>query len=277
MTWRSDDLASVMVASTGQFAGFTQGIIKNWDPDTFENTVTFDGSDHHDLAVTSGVEALTYTPGDVVVLTRWTPSGRGTATYAIAGRWLTPAAGRAEESIAFLRTSLARTIVDDLVSELLVSPAGVDLAKFVNAQLIKSATELGQTTTSSTTFGDGTAAGPTVTDVEVSSTGQCLVLWGASLGAGPITDNGQIGANMSIEVSGASSSAASLARSYHLGQSVTVAGATSWSHRASGRSLAGHLYTGLNAGTHTITAKYATQSGGETVTFSNRLIMVIAY
>jgi hypothetical protein len=177
----------------------------------------------------------------------------------------------------FMRKALISDLVDEVVQELLTSQAGVELAQFVNAQLINTAVDAGQTTTTSTTFGDGSSAGPSVSGVPVTDTGRCLVLWGASIDAGPRTDGGQIGGNMSVAISGATTVAADITRTHQVGQSVTVAGATSWSHRISGRSLTGHLFEGLNAGSHTITGKYATQVSGESVAFANRIIIAIAY
>jgi hypothetical protein len=177
----------------------------------------------------------------------------------------------------FMRKALLSDLVNEIVEELLTSAAGIELAQFVNAQLIQTAVSAGQTTTSSTTFGDGSSAGPQVTGVQITSTGRCLVLWGASIDAGPRTDGGQIGANMSVAISGATTIAADITRTYQTSQSVTVTGATSWSHRIGGRALTGHLFEGLNAGTHTISGKYATGVSGETVAFANRLIIAIAY
>jgi hypothetical protein len=276
MSWRSDDLASVLGGGGGGPVGRTQGIIQSFNPDTFENVVAFGGAQHQNLVVTNPVDALGYQPGDVVIVESWAPSGRGLASYAIAGRWLVPAGGRAAEAVGFLQTTVAKAIVDELVAQLLTSPAGVELAQFVNSQLIQIAVDAGQTTTSSTTFGDGSAAGPQVTGVQVSATGRCLVLWGASADVGPRTDGGQIGGNMSVAISGATTVAADITRTYQVSQSVTVTGA-SWSHRIGGRALTGHLFTGLNAGTHTISGKYASGVSGQSVAFANRLIIAIAY
>lgn len=70
-----------------------QGVIKSWDVETFANTVTVDGVEFRDLPVASGVEALTYQPGDVVLVEKWFPGGRrgelGVGTAWIRGRVIT--------------------------------------------------------------------------------------------------------------------------------------------------------------------------------------------
>jgi hypothetical protein len=254
--------------------------IVEWNPDTAENVILYDGELIPNVPSYTSPDQLSWQPGDEVhLLINYPQSGRrrgGFGSPVIWGRIARPGTEAATNAIAFMQSTLVSALIDDLVAALLVSPAGVELAQFVNAQLIKTAVDLGQTTTSSTTFGDGSAAGPAVTDVQVTSTGRCLVLWGAAIDAGPRTDGGQIGGNMSVAISGASTVAASINHAHQLSQSVTVTGA-SWSHRIGGRSLVGSLFEGLNPGAHTITGKYASGVSGETVAFANRLIIAIAY
>src|SRR5690554_7489000 len=110
--WASDDLASVIIRPDLEFAGWGQGVIEFWDPDTFENRVQYRGSQHENLPVASGVEALTYQPGDVVMLSRWQPTGGGATTLRseIGGRVIVPGTGAAQKAIAFMQSSLAKSL-----------------------------------------------------------------------------------------------------------------------------------------------------------------------
>ena len=62
-----DDLARLIGPSPGEDIRLVQGVIKSWDPDTFENEVDVDGVIRRNVRVGSGIEALTYQPGDVVL------------------------------------------------------------------------------------------------------------------------------------------------------------------------------------------------------------------
>lgn len=261
--WSSDDLAGVIINADREMTGRAQGMIRAFNPDTFANTVNVRGTDLHDLAVSaSGIEAQTYRPGDVVIVEKWKPrSGRGSATYSIASRWLEPADGRAEEAIAFMRGGLVKALINDLVEELLTSPEGILLAAFVfGDRMIPAEVETLESTTS-TSYGNLATVGPTVSDVEVTDRGKALVFVSANLS----TDTGD-GANMSFTVSGATSRDA--------GQTGTLSLVTA------GSSIAGSVTKAvpldLNPGVHTFQAKYRSGSGG-IASFNQRVLTVIAF
>lgn len=246
-TRRMDDLADVLVgggsrlggtAGRLEWTGRAQGVLLAWDTDTFENTVQVRGSELTNLNVSaSSVEAITWRPGDVVILDRWKPSGSGTAVYWIAGRVLTPGQGRAEESIAFMRTALAEQISVDILADRVKSADG------------------GGGSVDSSSFSDGDGGpGPIVPDVEIRS-GSALVLVGMVAANLIREDSGTV--RMSVEVSGATSIGAGWAN----GLPEAVLG----NQLLSGAHVAGHPPTStpfsarrvsLNNGTHTFTGKY---------------------
>lgn len=275
MSFASDDLAQLFAAPDREHTGYGQGILAAWDPETFSNQVAYRGTTLTNLPVLPGVDALSWQPGDVVLLMRWTPSGGGLSSYWLAGRPVIPGAGRAEQAIAFMSSNLVSALLDEFVSQLLTSPAGQTLMRAAITNGIRASVNNGQTTTSSTTFGDGTNAGPEVTDVVVSDLGLCLVLWGASIDAGPVA-SGQVAGHMGIQVSGATSIAATTSRSASVGQAVTVTGGGTLSHRAQARVMAADVLT-LDPGTHTITGRYASGVAGVNAAFTNRVIIAIAF
>lgn len=231
-----------------------QGTVVRWDPETAENIVRIRGADHANVPLIDlGLGQRAMLPGDQVAIMSWSPNG-GSAAYFILGRLVVPGEQATQRSIEVLAT-LARQLIG----------AAID-----------SESAPGQTSTSSTSFGDGSVAGPTISDIEITATGRCLVWLAAQVDAGPITDAGQIGGWMSFQVSGASSVSPSPMRAVSVHQSVLVTGATGWSHRAGVTAGNTVLLTGLNAGTHTFQAKYASQVSGETVRFSERLLTVMA-
>lgn len=249
-TYRSDDLADILVGGGSrlrgesglEWAGKAQGLILKWDPQTFSNTVRVRGSDLHDLPVSSGVEALTYQPGDVVILDKWKPSGRrGTATYYVSGRVVTPGSGRAEETVSWMRGSLARSISAQI------------FADRVHSDSIAT-TE----STTSTTFTDLATVGPTVSDVDVTASGKALVFLSSEM-TSPSSPN------MSVEVSGATSIAASDERVLAFGTIDQFGGTMT-------RMIP---LTGLNEGAHEFQAKYSDPNGEESF-WAYRNLAVIA-
>jgi hypothetical protein len=117
--WASDDLASVLIQPNAEFAGWGQGIIKSWNPDTFENVIVYRGGEHPDIPVASGVEALTYQAGDLVMLSRWQPTGGGATTLRIGagGRVIVPGSGAASKSVQFMQTNLAKEISAEVFAD----------------------------------------------------------------------------------------------------------------------------------------------------------------
>lgn len=64
---------------------FSQGIVQQWNPDTFENLIDWRGVSLSDVPVLGSVEALSFEPGDVVGMLGWNPEG-GTSSWWILGR-----------------------------------------------------------------------------------------------------------------------------------------------------------------------------------------------
>lgn len=272
------DLAEEMVPPEREFVGFAQGVLRAWNPETFENVVDVHGTQLEDLPVASGVEALTYVPGDTVMLTRWKPGrGRGAASYWIGmgGRVVFPAEGQGAAAIAFMTTTLARTIVDELVEELLVSPAGQELAAFVLGQRLHSASVTGSVTSLGTGYGGG-GQGPVVSNVSISSARRALVQ--VSCGITVVAAVGQSSGQgwMSFAVSGASTIIAADFKSENHFQS----GSSDQLDGSAIRATSTVLLTaadGLNAGINTFTAQYRRDFGDGTVTIFDRNLTVFAF
>lgn len=93
MSFSNDDLAAIFSGQDREHTGYGQGILLSFDPNTFENTVDFRGATLTNLPVAVGIEALTFRPGDSVLLMKWTPTGGGLSSYWIAGRPIVPGAG----------------------------------------------------------------------------------------------------------------------------------------------------------------------------------------
>lgn len=264
VNFATDDLAGLLVQPRQEFAGLAEGLVKSFNQDTFESVINVGGADLPNLPIASGVEALTYRPGDVVLITKWRPrSSRGIATYRVGmgGRVIQPGSGAATKAVAFMQAQLARQVVDEMVAALLTSPAGVLLAQFVVGQSVTSADVAALQSTTSTSYGNLSTVGPTVSGVEISDAGKALVLV-----SGNLTAAGGDGANMSFTVSGATTIAA--------GSTGTLSLVTA------GGSIAGSVTKAvpltLNPGTHTFQAKYRSGGGG-IAAFNQRVLTVIAY
>lgn len=259
-SWATDDLAQVLIAPEREFAGFAQGVLREWDADRFANVVEVRGGTLTNLPVAAGVEALTYQAGDVLMLTRWKlRSGRGAATYWIGmgGRVIVPGTGAAEVAIAWMRGSL-----------------GKETSAAVFADRIHSADVSALEGTGSATYTDLATEGPTVSNVEIVS-GRALVFVSGRIRAQQ-SGNGDSETFMSFQVSGATSRSPDDSRA-----------ASTWvrlsNHNGSlphvtdiaMRGAAQILLAGLNEGQHTFQAKYRTT--GADSGFAHRTLTVIAF
>lgn len=234
-TYSTDDLTPLIVPTDPGAMRQSQGRILTWDPETFENTVDWRGITLTNVPVKSGVDALTYQPGDVVTLVGWAPSTGGVGSWWIDGRLVIPGAGRGEQAIAWMTGSLARALAGDLLHSDLVETAQ---------------------NRSSTSFGDLATVGPSVT---LEAEGRALVTVSAR-----VQPNSNNVAVMSFEVSGASSLAPSTLRAVG-GGAVSDAVDISASRTV--------LVENLNPGSHTFTAKYASINAANAF-WSNRVITV---
>ncbi|HLU43500.1 MAG TPA: hypothetical protein VKZ67_00530 [Natronosporangium sp.] len=271
MTFPSDDLTPLLTRrGGGGGVSYASGVIRSWNPTTFANVVEVRGTVFRNLPVLASTDALTYTTGDVVGLISYDPTGsRGATTWAIAGRWVIPGSGSAERIIQFLQTSLARRLVDELVQELLISESGQELAAFVLASRIKSATAAPSVLTSSSTY-VALSGGPEVTDVPVSESGKMLVMVGCEGVVSSAIGQPDQAAAMSFAISGATTRPASDDEAYIV--AYVDIDEVSFFH---GRSMAVAEITGLNPGLHTVSARYRKVFGGGAVDFSLRTLIAI--
>lgn len=244
--WDLADLYKPAPPGPAQNMMYRQGKILTWDPYTAANTVDIGGTVFTDLTVLNTSEALILAPGDsVAVLSIGTEEGgkSGGKTYAILGRLTIPNTPAAATAL-----SIVRTFSDQIdTRESTSSGAYVDLA----------------------------SVGPIVT-VDIAPSGRCLVTVGALIevtaaaGLGISTGSGFMGftlagANTLIAVPARSAVAevrydATPASTLEIGISVGASRLV--------------LLEGLNQGSTTFTAKYATAATTASF-FSGRNITVI--
>lgn len=165
-------------ASPAQDMRYRQGTILTFNQVTLSNTVSVGGTTLTDLPLLGVAEAASLTPGSIVGITSIL-SERGTATWAIMGRFVIP--GTADATNAITQVS----------------------------QRIYTATVATFEDTASATFTDLATVGPAVT-ANIGASGRALVIVSASM-AVP-----NKGGAMSFEVSGASTLAASITRALAL-------------------------------------------------------------
>jgi len=267
VSFASDDLAQLFAAPQREHTGYGQGIIVTWNPETFENTISYRGSTLTNLPVMDRIGALTYKPGDVVLLMRWTPSGGGMSSYWIAGSPVIPGAGRAEQAIASLRTDLARQVA--------LSVFGEAIHVDTNDGLVS----IGDQNSGNNWIDLPGSPGPTVSNVEISESGRAWVFMTAQMEVQTHTTDAQIVlAAMSYEISGATSRAPSLLRALELQHTGQTIGDNDTNAVLATMTRA-HVATGLNPGVHTFRAKYTAlvAGSGQRVSFSQRELQVIPF
>lgn len=265
---RSDDVVPFLTPPPSSGIRYGQGILKEWNLETFENQVEWQGITLTNLPVHAGVDALTFQAGDLVSLNGWAPSG-GAGSWWIASKIIIPGSDAAQQAISFLRTNLAGQIVDDLVSELLTSPAGSDLAAFVFGERFRAASTAATVGTSSASYVT-LSGGPSVSDVEVSDGGTMVVMVGCNGAVSSVIGSPDQAAAMSFQISGASSVSPVDGNAYILAHADLGEDSFVWS-----RSMAVARITGLNPGTHTVAARYRKMFGGGSVEFTDRTLIAI--
>jgi hypothetical protein len=203
---------------------------------------------------------------------QWFPGGKqgelGLGTAWIRGRIITPGTGAAENAIAFMQTTLATQIVDELVQALLVSPAGQTLAAFAFASRVRAHEVASSVGINSASYVTGTG-GPVVTDVPVSSSGLALVGIQAQISiiASPSQTNQ---AYISYRVTGATSRSATDANAKRTDIGDTDAASIT---NVTDQSMSWSIQSGLTEGLHDFEAMYRNNFAGS---FINRRIIVIA-
>lgn len=256
-----DRLAGLLVPPHGEDSGVVQATILSWDPDTFANELDVDGVVFRDVDVGSGIEALTYRPGNVVLLRQQFPGGRlgerGIGTTFIDRRIISPGTGAAEKAIAFMATALAKQLSAGVFEERVHSSA-VD--GFGNRD--------------SSTYGDlDDEEGPLVQNVDV-VTGTVICWVTARISIGPSSDpaenrRGIIG----VETSGATSRDPATFGEVSLLVSPTLGeGRPGVSPRMSGT----RIITGLTPGTHTFKMQYRRLEEAVPINIGERELVVMA-
>lgn len=262
----TEELARHLVRPAGEDLHVVQGTVIGWDPVTFANVINVDGVDILDVPVASGVEALTYQPGDVVLLEGWFPGGKrgelGIGTYWIRGRVITPGTGAADKTIEFLRTQLARELSVEIFQE-----------------RVKSARIPFQEALDDTGFDfvDLATPGPSVEADIV--TGVALLFVSAIIQVNLIDPTFAASGNMAFEVSGATMQDPLFSRSLVKSIQLPDAGASTETSSVGAANM--FLLTDLNVGLNTFTAKYNARSspadGVDVAIFSSRSISVFAF
>jgi hypothetical protein len=246
------DIAELLAAAQPQpnrGLHFGQGTILSWNLDTFESEIDFRGVTLRNPGVLSGPDALTYKVGDVVALQGWAPNG-GFSSWWIIGRVITPGSGAGAAAIDWMTSAL-----------------GAQIAAAVFGNRIQFDTVVDNEATSSTSYTNLTTVGPTVPDVEVSSTGRALVMLYARL-------SGQKGGSnistphMSYEISGATSTSPSDLRALQV---------PSETDGAVHAVTAVFLHSTLNEGLNTFQAKYKMGGGQTEARFTQRTLIVIPF
>jgi hypothetical protein len=265
-----DDLSRLLAQQPQPGARFGQGTLRVWNPDTFEHVIEWRGLRISGATILAGVDALTWQPGDELILLGADQSGRrGWTDWMVLGRAITPGPGAGTQAIDWMRSSLVRLLMDDLVEELLRSPSGQELAAWVLAQRIRAAQTDAEVEISSTSWVSA-PGGPVVNNVQVSESGVALVTVSAFATADSAGTATQA-ALMSFEATGPTPVSPDLSRAAEItvidpGGAVVIGGTP-------GREV---VLTGLSPGTYSFSARYMMGPGPSPTWFRHRSLSVIA-
>lgn len=125
----------------------------------------------------------------------------------------------------------------------------------------------------STSYGDLTNVGPTISDVNIGNSGKCIVIVTAKINyAAPGTIGVQPGGYMSFQISGATTLAPSDTRAL-----ISLLDSTNGANTMNFAGSASYLITGLNTGPHTFQAKYKVGDATITTSFLNRNLVVLPF
>lgn len=233
-----DDLSRLLVQQPQPGARFGQGTLREWNPDTFEHVIEWRGLRIRDATILAGVDALTWQPGDQVLLLGADQSGRrGWTDWMVLGRAITPGPGAADQAIAPMRTSLAQRLSIDVIRSRFHHQVAV--SAHVNSR---------------NAFDDPSEGDPrpVISNVEIVTGVAVVWLSGQFVNLNyPVDPNGVGDLVMSVEVSGATFRSPSHEQAVSIGRSYS-GGDT----RPSGRIGSTVIFDDLNPGVHTFTAKY---------------------
>ena len=259
-----EDLARLLVPPAGEDFTIRQGTIRAFDPATFANEIEYDGLRVENVNVASGLEALTYVPGDVVLLEGWFPGGKkgelGIGSIWIRGRVITPGPDAAQQVIAPMTTSLGRAVAAEVFADRIASVDADD-------NVISGDTSGGWVSLT---------GGPQLSGVEIGPTGRALVTVSADVLCAPTGSVGRVEGWMGFEISGATSVSPDIFDTLRVRytRDADTAGNTAVNVAASRV----NLVEGLNEGVHTFKAQYRVIAGaGDEAEFQGRNLTVIAF
>lgn len=86
----TDDLAPLLSRHDPSRADYGQGVLTAWNPVTFENTVRWQEVVLSNTIIAPGVDALSFQPGDPVLLQILKPPGGGMPTFVVTGHMNVP-------------------------------------------------------------------------------------------------------------------------------------------------------------------------------------------
>lgn len=267
----TDDIASLLVRQPAATMRYGQGKIIEFDTDTFENVIEWNGVRLSNLPVVGTTDALSYAPGQLVALHGADPSGqKATTQWWIAGRMLVPGSDNAEAIVAFLRGALAREISAEIFADRVFSASS-------NVTAVQNSTSFGDPDT-------GGDPGPTASDVPIVS-GKAIVVISADVkfsSDDTATSDFGAGGFMSYRISGATSRAPDAAAK-SLGafiQKYNNSGAVDVVAGDNGNITVSKVVIeeGLNEGDHDFKCEYQRFSGAtEPCEFGDPTIMIIAF
>jgi hypothetical protein len=215
---RSDDLVPLLSKSKDKSAGFAQGEVIAWNPDTAANVILIRGTLFDDLPILNTSEASLLEPGAIVSVITWGSS------YAILGRMVYPNTPEAVSSIQSITNR------------------------------IQAAEDFDGGTRNSTTWGDltGAAIGPSVT-IRIGSSGRAQCFWTAEIGQ---ADNYQIKntPHVGVEVSQGGSVIYDPVDGYALNVNLELTNGTAAAFWIQAGTQ--HIFSGIPAGLTTFTMKY---------------------
>lgn len=260
MSFSPDDLAQLFVPPNVENPPrYVQGILEEWNPETFNNAVRYRGAVLRDLAVINGIEALSFETGITVSLLGQSGTGQLTS-FAILGRYIQPGSDATSKAIASLQSNVAEQIAAEIFANRIT--AAIDTAIVTTAD----------------SAGYQELGGPLVV-VDIGPTGKALVFLSAVMSGDDTSAVGAsatVGARMSFEITGATVQAGSNERSLAFDSVVGVGGAITL-HEFAIRPGTTILVEGLNPGIHTFNCIYARLRPGTPIEFADRVIAVIAF
>lgn len=265
------DLAPLFAAKDSPGIRYGLGKIISWNPDTFENIIDYNGLAITNMKLVGGTDALSYAPGQVLMLMFIDSSGAAGITQGIIlGRLFTPGSDNAEALVDFLRGSLARQISAEIFVDR-IHPA------YDPAIAQRDSVDWGDPT-------NGADPGPSVTGVDI-VTGSALIVISVNIEFSTANDaassNPRVGGAIGVEITGATSVApdeetgiSAVSNKSRDGGAVTLVDGIINATTATGV----YVQTGLTPGLHDFTVKYRKfSSGSDYVNCDQRSITVFAF